>query len=125
MRVTSVTVAVKPDPSPEDSGSPRRAVQPARAARSARTDELVELLISCSDQDEDERLRQDLISVNMPVARSIAGRYRSRGIASEDLDQIAYLALTKAARRFDPRAGHAFLSFCVPTVHGEVRRHFR
>ncbi len=38
---------------------------------------------------------------------------------------MAYLALTKAARRFDPDAGHDFLSFCVPTIRGEVRRYFR
>ena len=38
---------------------------------------------------------------------------------------MAYLALTKAARRFDPESGHDFLSFCVPTIRGEVRRYFR
>ncbi len=61
----------------------------------------------------------------MPVADSVVARYRSRGIATEDLQQVAYLALTKAARRFDPDAGHDFLSFCVPTIRGEVRRYFR
>ena len=61
----------------------------------------------------------------MPVADSVVSRYRSRGIATEDLQQVAYLALTKAARRFDPSAGHDFLSFCVPTIRGEVRRYFR
>ena len=96
-----------------------------RAARAGRTDQLVALMAECTDDEELERLRLELISVNMPVARSVATGYRSRGIASEDLEQIAYLALTKAARRFDPRAGHDFLSFCVPTVRGEVRRYFR
>ena len=61
----------------------------------------------------------------MPVARSIATGYRSRGLPLEDLEQVAYLALTKAARRFDASAGHAFESFCVPTIRGEVRRYFR
>ena len=61
----------------------------------------------------------------MPVADSVVSRYRSRGIATDDLRQVAYLALTKAARRFDPHAGHDFLSFCVPTIRGEVRRYFR
>ena len=61
----------------------------------------------------------------MPVADSVVSRYRARGIATEDLQQVAYLALTKASRRFDPDAGHDFLSFCVPTIRGEVRRYFR
>ena len=81
--------------------------------------------MTCTDEDERADLRTDLIAANMPVARSIATGYRSRGIPLEDLEQVAYLALTKAAQRFDPSAGHAFLAFCVPTIRGEVRRHFR
>jgi RNA polymerase sigma-B factor len=98
---------------------------PRRAARSAHTDDLVERLGACTDDDQRDILRADLISTNMPVARSIAAAYRNRGIPLEDLEQVAYLALTKAAHRFDASAGHAFLSFCVPTIRGEVRRYFR
>ena len=96
-----------------------------RSARARRTDDIVAELASCSSSGRREDLVEELISVNMPVADSIVSRYRSRGIATEDLQQVAYLALTKAAQRFDPEAGHDFLSFCVPTVRGEVRRHFR
>ena len=59
------------------------------------------------------------------MARSIASRYRNRGIDLDDLEQVALLGLTKAAQRFDPDAGHDFLSYAVPTVRGEIRRHFR
>ena len=55
----------------------------------------------------------------------MASRYRNRGIELDDLEQVALLGLTKAAQRFDPDAGHDFLSFAVPTVRGELRRHFR
>ncbi len=96
-----------------------------RPDRAERTRELVERLASCADETERHRLSNDLAAVNMPVADSVVSRYRSRGIATEDLQQVAYLALTKAARRFDPLAGHDFLSFCVPTIRGEVRRYFR
>lgn len=66
-----------------------------------------------------------LIEANVGVARSIASRYRNRGIDLDDLEQVALLGLTKAARRFDPDAGHDFLSFAIPTMRGEIRRHFR
>jgi RNA polymerase sigma-B factor len=55
----------------------------------------------------------------------MATRYRNRGIELEDLQQVALLGLTKAAHRFDPDLGHDFLSFAVPTIRGELRRHFR
>jgi RNA polymerase sigma-B factor len=95
------------------------------SARARRTDDLVAELAGCPSDERREALLEELIAVNMSVADSIVSRYRCRGIANEDLQQVAYLALTKAARRFDPQAGHDFLSFCVPTVRGEVRRHFR
>jgi RNA polymerase sigma-B factor len=70
-------------------------------------------------------LTDELIEANLGVARSIAGRYRNRGIDLDDLEQVALLGLTKAAQRFDPGAGHDFLSYAVPTIRGEIRRHFR
>jgi RNA polymerase sigma-B factor len=109
---------------------PGPAVPDQRVGRAEQTRRLVsELaeLAECEPDADDHRLEltNELASVNMPVADSVVARYRSRGIATEDLQQVAYLALTKAARRFDPEAGHDFLSFCVPTIRGEVRRYFR
>ncbi|KRF34755.1 sigma-70 family RNA polymerase sigma factor [Nocardioides sp. Soil805] len=66
-----------------------------------------------------------LIESHLGVARSIAARYRNRGVSREDLEQVAYLGLVKAAGRFDPDAGHDFVAYAVPTIRGEVRRHFR
>jgi RNA polymerase sigma-B factor len=70
-------------------------------------------------------LVDELIETHLEVARSMALRYRNRGIDLDDLEQVALLGLTKAAHRFDPDAGHAFMSFAVPTIRGELRRHFR
>ncbi|GAB3025475.1 RNA polymerase sigma factor [Nocardioides flavus (ex Wang et al. 2016)] len=70
-------------------------------------------------------LTDELIETHLEVARSMALRYRNRGIDVDDLEQVALLGLTKAAHRFDPDAGHEFLSFAVPTIRGELRRHFR
>ena len=48
-----------------------------------------------------------------------------RGIDGEDLDQTAYLSLVQAVRTFDPKRGHDFMSFAVPTIVGGVKQHFR
>jgi RNA polymerase sigma-B factor len=96
----------------------------ARVRRAQRTEELLaELRVAQGDTR--NRVLDELVAVNMPVAGAIASRYRWRGIATEDLEQVAYLALTKAAQRFDPHSGYPFLAFCVPTITGEIRRHFR
>jgi RNA polymerase sigma-B factor len=66
-----------------------------------------------------------VVVINMPVARAVARRYRGRGCELADLEQTACLALVRAAGRFDASAGHDFLSFAVPSIRGEVLRHFR
>ncbi len=117
------------NPNPAATVLPRPSTDARRAGerlhRTERTRELVRLLAQCQDESERHALTNELAAVNMPIADSVVARYRSRGVASEDLQQVAYLALTKAARRFDPGSGHDFLSFCVPTIRGEVRRYFR
>ena len=67
----------------------------------------------------------DVVLVNLPVADRLAIRYAGRGIASDDLVQIARLGLVQAVHRFDPGAGFDFLSFAVPTMLGELKRYFR
>jgi RNA polymerase sigma-B factor len=61
----------------------------------------------------------------MPLARQLAQRYAGRGQRLEDLIQVASLGLVRAASRFDPDYGTEFHSFAVPTILGELRRHFR
>jgi RNA polymerase sigma-B factor len=72
-----------------------------------------------------ERLRGELIAGYLPVARHIARRYRHRGEPPQDLEQVASVGLILAVDRFDPGRGIDFLSFAVPTITGEVLRHFR
>lgn len=66
-----------------------------------------------------------LVLANLGVAHGIARRYRHRGIAADDLDQVALLGLVKAARNYDPAKQDDFLAYAVPTIRGEVRKHFR
>ncbi|ABS02309.1 RNA polymerase, sigma 28 subunit, FliA/WhiG family [Kineococcus radiotolerans SRS30216 = ATCC BAA-149] len=68
---------------------------------------------------------EDLVLEHLPLARSVAAHYRNRGEPYDDLVQVAYLGLVKAAQRFDPDTGHRFAAYAAPTITGEVRRHFR
>ncbi|MGC4111334.1 MAG: SigB/SigF/SigG family RNA polymerase sigma factor [Nocardioides sp.] len=85
------------------------------------------LLALAAEAPEDERraLEDRLVEVNLQIAVDVARRYRARGVATEDLEQVAYLGLVKAARGFDPTRANDFLSYAVPTIRGEVRRYFR
>jgi RNA polymerase sigma-B factor len=94
-------------------------------ARQRETAAVVSLLQECTNPEELARLRQRLVVLNVPVATSIALRYRSRGEAVEDLVQAAHLGLVKAVNGFDADRGHDFLAYAVPTISGEVKRHFR
>ncbi|MFF4492280.1 SigB/SigF/SigG family RNA polymerase sigma factor [Streptomyces sp. NPDC001544] len=73
---------------------------------------------------ERDALRDELVTAWLPMAHRIAGRFRDRGESVEDLRQVAALGLVKAIDRFDPERG-AFESYAVPTITGEVKRHFR
>ncbi|MFI6938429.1 SigB/SigF/SigG family RNA polymerase sigma factor [Streptomyces sp. NPDC050418] len=72
-----------------------------------------------------DALRQELVRAWLPMADRLAGRFRGRGEAYEDLRQVAALGLVKAVDRYDPERSHAFESYAVPTVTGEIKRHFR
>src|SRR4051812_37579765 len=102
-----------------------RPVQPAsQAIRADHTIDLLRRARECCPQ-ERQRLLDEVVTSHMSVATAIAARYRTRGIASEDLQQVAYLALVKAANGYDPEVGNDFLSYAVPTIRGEIKRHFR
>jgi RNA polymerase sigma-B factor len=96
-----------------------------RGERMGLTHSLLRRAAESDDDTERRRLLDEVVVINMCVATSIATRYRSRGIAVEDLEQVAHLALVRASRGFDPSTGNDFLSYAVPTIRGEVKRHFR
>jgi RNA polymerase sigma-B factor len=70
-------------------------------------------------------LRERLIVEHRWLATHCARRFEHRGEPFEDLEQVALLGLVKAVERFDPDHGSEFPSFAIPTVLGELRRHFR
>jgi RNA polymerase sigma-B factor len=116
--VAAVTVESSPDYSdllePALESLPRREATQRLLALAAQADEA------------ERRSYQDrVVELNMQIAVDVARRYRSRGVPVDDLEQVAYLGLVKAARGFDPERATDFLSYAVPTIRGEVRRYFR
>ncbi|PRX46526.1 RNA polymerase sigma-B factor [Prauserella shujinwangii] len=71
------------------------------------------------------KLREEIVTRCLPLAEHIARRFVGRGEPRDDLVQVARLGLLNAVDRFDPRRGTEFVAFAVPTIMGEVRRHFR
>lgn len=104
------------------------------AAPAGRYDHLAPVLLAFSRLDITEpgydALRDGLVTGFRPVVIHIAGRYRGRGEPTDDLQQVGTLGLLKALHRFvlppgvDDVVG-AFLGYAIPTVTGEIRRHFR
>ncbi|WP_433556076.1 SigB/SigF/SigG family RNA polymerase sigma factor [Pseudonocardia xinjiangensis] len=77
------------------------------------------------DHPRQQVLRAELIKGYLPVAQHLARKHRHRGENLDDLEQVATLGLINAVDRFEPERGFDFLSFAIPTINGEVRRHYR
>jgi RNA polymerase sigma-B factor len=75
--------------------------------------------------DGDLDAREELAVRFMPVARQLALRYRHSGESIDDLAQVACLGLLKAIDRYDPEVGNGFARYALPTMLGELKRHFR
>ncbi|WP_049573358.1 sigma-70 family RNA polymerase sigma factor [Nocardiopsis sp. SBT366] len=71
------------------------------------------------------RLKERIVAHYRPLLNRIARRYGGRGEEIEDLRQTAHLGLVKAIQGFDPGRGKPFVSYLLPTVTGEIKRHFR
>jgi RNA polymerase sigma-B factor len=84
--------------------------------------ELASLPVDCM---EFQRHRDKIVERCLPLADHIARRFEGRGEPRDDLVQVARVGLVNAVVRFDVEAGSDFVSFAVPTIMGEVRRHFR
>jgi len=69
--------------------------------------------------------RDAIVRELMPIVDNVANRFYRGGESVEDLRQVAAIGLLKALARFDAGRGHAFIAFALPTIKGEVRRHFR
>jgi RNA polymerase sigma-B factor len=76
-------------------------------------------------QEGDLRAREELVRRLLPLARELALRYSYTDEPFDDLLQVASIGLLKAIDRFEPERGIKFTSYAVPTILGELKRHFR
>jgi RNA polymerase sigma-B factor len=70
-------------------------------------------------------VRDELVTMHLPLVRHLARRYRDRGESTDDLVQVGTVGLIKAVDRFDLSRGVEFSTFATPTILGEIKRHFR
>lgn len=103
----------RPDPTAEPAPGPQEQLADERT------------LLERYHREPDPTVREELVQRFMPLARRLAARYRGDRESLEDLVQVASLGLVKALDRFDPERGVAFSSYAVPTILGELKRHFR
>ncbi len=81
-------------------------------------------LLSRRQGRERELLVEELVTAWLPMAHRLATKFRDRGENLEDLRQVAAMGLVKAVERYEPDQG-AFEAYAIPTITGEIRRHFR
>ena len=98
---------------------------PRFAHRDACTEDLFDELIHAADPASAARTMERIALLYLDLCETMAGRYAGRGIDHDDLVQVARLALVKAIRRYRPGGGPSFAAYAVPTVSGELKRHFR
>ncbi|HEY2205211.1 MAG TPA: SigB/SigF/SigG family RNA polymerase sigma factor [Pseudonocardia sp.] len=106
-------------------GPPRRRSASARDDYSHLTATLAEYAALPHDHPRRRVLRDELVVGYLPVAEHVALRYRQRGVAMEDLVQVATVGLINAVDRYEPDRGDNFLAYVVPHARGEIQRHFR
>jgi RNA polymerase sigma-B factor len=106
-----MTMSVSNDRRPPPHGGPG----------SAADTQLIERWVRTRDPD----ARDAVFERFLPLARALVRRYESPHESREDLIQVAAIGLLGAIDRFDPDRGDQFRSFAVPTILGELKRHFR
>jgi RNA polymerase sigma-B factor len=100
---------------------------PARdtASSGGRIDHLLAELATLAEGDSRRiTLRRHVVETQLPLVHHLAQRFRGRGEPYDDLVQVGTIGLLNAVDRFDPERGN-FTAFAVPTILGEIRRHFR
>ncbi len=73
----------------------------------------------------DINAKEQLITENENLIKSLVSRFKNKGENYEDLKQIAYVGFIKAINNFDISYGVCFSTYLVPMVIGEIKRFLR
>ncbi|ADB33259.1 RNA polymerase, sigma 28 subunit, FliA/WhiG subfamily [Kribbella flavida DSM 17836] len=95
-----------------------------RNQQAAQVERLLRLAAEETGARRTELIEQAVVE-GVPMARTLAARYHRRGVDSDDLLQVASVGLVKAAHGYRPGPDTDFRSYAIPTIRGELRRHFR
>jgi RNA polymerase sigma-B factor len=95
------------------------------AQRNQQTRDLFRRIEACVDDSERGTLRKAVAELNLGIVRGLARRYRGRGESVEDLEQAGCVGLMKAINGFRTDRGTEFLTYALPTISGELKKHFR
>lgn len=98
--------------------------EPARSQQDARAAGLARLAAMAAQDPRRPALRRAVVEDNLPLVHRLAQRFKGRGEPYDDLVQVGTIGLMNAVDRYDPARG-SFTTFAVPTIVGEIRRHFR
>lgn len=100
-------------------------VQGPHVLKEERTERLLTRLATATDIAERDQIITDVVEENLGLCDALANRYAYRGADRDDLVQVARVALVLAIHRYRPADGRSFVAFAVPTITGELKRHFR
>ena len=115
-----------PAPPPGQQGTSEEDVLAPPSSRDVEDGPLLARMATlAADDPERSRLREDLTRRHLPLAEHLAARFLGRGEPQDDLVQVATIGLLKALDRFDSSRGVPFGAYAVPTMLGEIKRHFR
>jgi RNA polymerase sigma-B factor len=90
-----------------------------------RAEQILAGIEGCGDRESRLRAQEEAVLLTLNLADRVARRYVGRGIDAEDLLQVARMALVKAVRGYRSGRGSCFAAYAVPTISGEIKRHFR
>jgi RNA polymerase sigma-B factor len=90
-----------------------------------RAEEVLAGVEGCRDRGRRLRAHHEAVLLTLDLADAVARRYCGRGIEADDLRQVARMALVKAVRGYRSGCGSGFAAYAVPTIAGELKRHFR
>jgi RNA polymerase sigma-B factor len=96
-----------------------------REQRDRSTRNLLRKAALVADPTTAQDLFEEAVLLNEPMASALARQYHQRGVDPEDLVQVAMLGLVKAVRGYQPGSANSFAAYAVPTIRGELKRHFR